>query len=47
MKEINVNTKGIRQRADEIDKLLSKLIKEMDRPHRRPIDSTVLPKFWK
>lgn len=46
MKELKVDTSGMKQRMEEIDLLLAKLIKDYERSHRLPIESKIIPKFY-
>jgi hypothetical protein len=38
--------KTIKERKEEVDEMMSKLIKDYEREHRRPIDTTIIPKFY-
>ena len=38
--------KTIKERKEEIDELMSRLIKDYEREQKRPIDTTIIPKFY-
>ena len=46
-KEVKVHSsRSIKQYEKEIDGLLARLIKEYDRPHKRPIDTKFINPFF-
>ena len=38
--------KSLKERKAEIDELMSRLIKDYEREQKRPIDTTIIPKFY-